>query len=74
MPNTAELVDELRQVLGAARVDAAIAAGQRARRHYSAVQAEHGTEAADAWLKTQKFPQGCFWATEKGLEVGVRRP
>ncbi len=74
MPVTAEIVDELRSVLGAEAVDKAIAAGQRARKQYAAWLASHGREAADRWLSSQRFPEGCFWAQEGDLEVGVRRP
>ena len=73
MPNTASLVDELRAVLGTEKVDAAIRAGQRARREYAGLVASRGQRQADAWLAGQKFPAGLFWACEGGNEVGVRR-
>jgi hypothetical protein len=74
MPATAALVDELRQAFGAERIDAAIAAGQKARREYQArVQAE-GKTSADRWLARQRFPAGCFHAVENGIEVGIARP
>jgi hypothetical protein len=74
MPATAALVDELRQAFGAERIDAAIAAGQQARREYQArVQAE-GKSSADRWLARQRFPAGCFHAVENGIEVGIARP
>lgn len=74
MPVTAQMVDDLRQWLGAERVDAALVAGQQARRKVLALQAEHGEAHAQAWLRRQQFPQGCFWAEEGGVEIGVRRP
>ena len=74
MPVTAELVDGLRAVLGAEKVDAAIRAGQRARREHAALVASQGQRQADAWLGRQKFPAGLFWASEGGHSVGVRRP
>ena len=73
MPSTAAMVDELRAVLGTEKVDAAIRAGQRARREHAALVASHGQRQADAWLAGQKFPAGLFWACEGGHEVGVRR-
>ena len=73
MPATAALVDELRAVLGAEKVDAAIRAGQRAKREHAALVASHGQPQADAWLGRQKFPAGLFWAIEGGNEVGIRR-
>lgn len=73
MPETAALVDELRALWGVERVNAAIAAGQRARRDYQARVETQGRERADAWLRSQKFPQGCFGAVEDGHEVGVMR-
>lgn len=72
MPVTAGLVDELRQMLGQEFVDAAIAAGQRARREYQVLEQQRGTEYADAWLRRQSFPQGAFFAEETGHSVGVR--
>lgn len=72
MPETAALVDELRQMLGREFVDAAIAAGQRARREYLVLQQQRGTEYADAWLRRQQFPAGAFFAEEAGHQVGVR--
>lgn len=72
MPQTAALVAELRQRCGDALVNAALAAGQRAKREYSRLEAEKGTHAANAWLSRQKFPQGRFWASEGVSEVGVR--
>jgi RNA polymerase-interacting CarD/CdnL/TRCF family regulator len=73
MPNTAAMVDELRAVLGTEKVDAAIRAGQRARREHAAMVASAGQRQADAWLARQKFPAGLFWASEGGHEVGLRR-
>jgi hypothetical protein len=73
MPVVAAMVDELRAAYGAERVNAAIAAGQRARREYQARLASDGPTLAKRWLAAQKFPQGCFWAEEGGNEVGVQR-
>ena len=74
MPATAALVDELRAVFGAEKIDAAIKAGMRAGREHAALVASQGQRQADAWLARQKFPAGLFWASEGGHEVGVRRP
>jgi len=74
MPGVAAIVDEFRQAYGAERVDAAIAAGQRARREYQALLEANGKAAADRWLRGQRFPHGCFHAAEAGHEVGIRRP
>lgn len=71
MPETAALVAELRAALGAEMVDAAIKAGQQARRGYAQRLAEHGKGYADNWLARQRFPHGCFWALEGGCEVGI---
>ena len=73
MPQTAAWVDELRQALGAERVDAAIKAGQQARRQYGALQQSQGEAAAAAWLKRQRFHAGCFFASENGHTVGIQR-
>lgn len=73
MPVVAQWVADLRQAVGAERIDAAIRAGQQARREYGRLQAEQGQGAADAWLRRQKFPHGCFWADEGGHTVGLRR-
>lgn len=72
MPHTAALIDELRAALGRELIDGAIAAGQRARREYQRRVATVGQAAADAWLANQRFPQGCFWASEGEHQVGVR--
>lgn len=73
MPETAALVDELRAAYGAERVDAAIAAGQRAKREYAARVASDGPTLAKRWLAAQKFPSGSFWASEGGNDVGLKR-
>jgi hypothetical protein len=73
MPVVASMVDELRAAYGAERVNAAIAAGQRARREYQARLASDGPTLAKRWLAAQKFPAGCFLAEEGGNEVGVQR-
>lgn len=72
MPAAAEIVDELRQVFGTAMIDAAVVAGQQARREFDRLEAEHGLAHAQAWLARQRFPLGRFWASEGGHEVGVR--
>ena len=74
MPQTAAIVDELRQVFGREAIDAAIAAGQRLRREYRAIQQQHGTGRADLWLRRQAMPMGAFHAVEGDLEVGQRLP
>ena len=74
MPETAAMVDELRREFGAELIDGAIASGQRARRAYGQMVSDHGPHAANAWLARQALPRGCFWASENGHEVGVRRP
>ena len=73
MPDTAAIVADLRLMLGAERVDRAIAAGQQARREFRRLEALHGLAHAQAWARAQKWPNGRFWAAEGGLEVGVRR-
>lgn len=74
MPEVAAWVDELREEFGAERIDAAIAAGQQARREYLRRVQTVGQAKADLWLARQKFPAGSFWASENGAEIGVRRP
>lgn len=74
MPDTAEIVDDLRRELGAAIVDRAIAAGVKAQKRYAAWLAGHGEEAAQRWLGAQRFPGGSFYANEGGRTVGVKRP
>ena len=74
MPATAALVAELRAVWGSERVDAALAAGQQARREFKRLEAAYGREDAEAWLRRQKFPNGRLYACEGGREVGVMRP
>lgn len=73
MPDTAALVDELRAVLGAALVDAAIKAGQQAKREYEQRRQDHGKARADAWLVRQPFAAGRFWAEENGHQVGIKK-
>lgn len=73
MPATAALVAELRKRCGAELVNAAIAAGQRAKREYARLEAERGPAEAQAWLRRQKFATGRFWASEAGHEVGIKR-
>ena len=73
MPATAALVDELRAFYGPERIDAAIAAGQRARREYLARVASDGPTLAKRWLAGQKVTGWRFWAQEGGHEVGVQR-
>lgn len=72
MPETAALVAELRLAFGADVIDQCLAAGQRARREYARLEARNGPGYAQAWLKAQRFPMGCFWACEGGIELGVR--
>ena len=72
MPATAALVAELRAVWGAERIDAALAAGQQARREFKRLEGLHGAAHAQAWLGRQKWPHGRFWASEGGREIGVR--
>ena len=74
MPATAGWVDELRQALGKDKVDAAIAAGIKARREHDRLVQEFGPAHAAAWLKRQRFPAGVFFAREAGCEVGVELP
>ena len=71
MPATAGWVDELRQALGKDKVDAAIAAGIKARREHDRMAREFGPAHAAAWLKRQSFHAGAFFAREAGREVGV---
>lgn len=71
MPVCAAWVEELRQALGTERVNAAMAAGQQARRAYARIQAEQGQQAADAWLRRQRWPQGRLYLAEGGKEVGM---
>ena len=73
MPSTAAWVDELRAVLGAEKVDAAIKAGMQARREHAVRAQAHGQRQADEWLARQKFPAGLFWACEGGNDIGIRR-
>ena len=73
MPETAALVQELRQVLGTELVDVAIKAGQQARREYQRRVDQVGQPQADAWLARQTFPLGRFWAQEGGHTVGIQR-
>ncbi len=73
MPQTAAWVAELRQLLGAERVDAAIRAGQQTRRKHQQLLELQGKAAADAWLQRQRFPAGCFFAAENGHTVGIKR-
>lgn len=73
MPQTAAWVAELRLSLGAERVDAAIKAGQQARRKHQQLADTQGQAAADAWLSRQRFPAGCFFASENGHTVGIQR-
>lgn len=74
MPQTAQIVDELRAAVGRELVDVAIRAGQQARRQAEQIASTDGQAEADAWLARQTFPTGCFWAEEAGRTVGVRRP
>ena len=71
MPLTAGIVDDLRQWLGAARVDAAIAAGVKLQREHARIVATQGQAVADRWLRLQRVPAGCFMATEAGRTVGA---
>jgi hypothetical protein len=73
MPTVAQWVADLRQAVGTERIDAALRAGQQARREYERISAERGPAAADAWHRRQTFPHGCFWAAEAGHTVGLRR-
>ncbi len=68
---TAELVDELRRMLGAERVDAAIQSGVRAQREFRAIEAAQGLDEARRWLRQQTFPLGSFMAVEGDQSVGI---
>ena len=74
MPITAGWVDELRDSLGRESVDAAIAAGMKARREHERLAREFGPAHADNWLRRQRFPSGVFFAKEAGHQVGVELP
>lgn len=71
MPLTAQIVDDLRRMLGAERVDAAIQAGVRAEREFRAIEATKGRAEAQRWLQAQKFPAGAFMAVEGDKRVGM---
>lgn len=73
MPDTAELVDWLREQFGREVVDGAIRAGMRAARQHAEIASQYGPAQADAWLRAHRMPAGCFWASEGGHEIGVRR-
>jgi hypothetical protein len=74
MPQIAAWVAELRRALGAERIDQAIKAGQQAKRQHQALCESQGQAAADAWLRRQRFASGCFFASENGHTVGIKRP
>lgn len=71
MPLTAEMVDQLREMLGVERVNAAIQAGVRAEREFRAIEAAKGLAEAQRWLRAQKFPAGAFMAVEGDKRVGI---
>lgn len=64
MPMTAEIVDELRRLLGSERVDAAIKAGAQAQREFARIEGAFGLAAANEWLARQSFPHGAFRSVE----------
>lgn len=72
MPECAAWVEQLRLVLGAERVNAAMAAAQQARREHARIQATQGQHAADVWLRRQKWPVGRIYLAEGGNEVGLQ--
>ena len=53
LPDAAALMDELRQMFGAAWADAALREGLRLQREHAQLLAEQGTRTAQAWLQTQ---------------------
>ena len=73
MPVSAEIVADLRRILGTERVDAAIKASQQASREFKRLEASHGLAQAQAWLRRQTFPQGRFFVEEGGRTVGIQR-
>ena len=73
MPVTAQIVADLRAWFGAEKVDAAIKAGQQARREHQRRLGQFGQAQADAWLARQSFPLGLFWAEEGAHTVGIQR-
>lgn len=71
MPLTAALVDELRQVWGADRVNALIKRGQSLRRDHARIVATLGQAEADRWLAREQGKGAWFGAVESGRQVGV---
>lgn len=53
LPDAAALMDELRQMFGAAWADAALREGLRLQREHARLLAEQGARTAQAWLQSQ---------------------
>jgi hypothetical protein len=75
MPQTAEIVDEMRSILGRDLVDQAIRNGMALQRKYEAMKQSVGIAAADSWLQRQSPDGPTFSATETtqadNLTVGL---
>lgn len=71
MPLTAALVDELRQVWGADKINQLISRGQYLRREHARILAVLGQAEADRWLMREQRKGAWFGAVEAGRQVGV---
>lgn len=73
MPVAAQIVDDLRQWLGADLVNAQIRRAQAARRQYDSLLASHGADVADRWRR-DNWRECSFVATENGQSIGLADP
>jgi len=71
MPLTAALVDELRLVWGADKINRLISRGQYLRREHARILAVLGQSEADRWLRREQGKGAWFGAAEAGRHVGV---
>ncbi len=70
MPESARLVDQLREQMGREWVDAALREGIRLQRQHADRRARHGQARADAWLAAQRPAGASLRLLEAGLQVG----
>lgn len=73
MPLAAQLVDELRELLGDDLVNAQIRRAEAARKQFEAIRASQGEEAAQRW-RIANWRECAFVATENGRTIGLADP
>lgn len=70
MPESARLVDQLRELFGRQWVDDALRRGMSLQREHARIAQLKGAAAAQAWLRVQRVPGPSLRLLEAGQQVG----